>query len=249
MKTKDVSGLERSYSRNFLIGLSCSLFFVWMAFEWTTSPPGPYAWDEDPLAFSEEIEVVRTAQPRRQSAPPPQAVRVSSRIEPISEPFYMTEPSLVDTAIHRDPAEPVWKEPGPGVNLPPPPKPVITEKEAPLIIAEIMPRFPGCEDKAMSREERKACSDQAMLAFIYQYLEYPQVALQNGIEGTVVVRFVVEKDGSITDAQVVREIGGGCGKAVLKVVETMPLWIPGSQQGRKVRVQFNLPVRFQSSSF
>ena len=65
----------------------------------------------------------------------------------------------------------------------------------------------------------------------------------------VVVRFVVEKDGSITDAQVVRDIGAGCGDEAMRVVSMMngmgEKWTPGKQRGRPVRVQFNLPVKFQ----
>lgn len=252
MKTLHVSGLERHYRRNFLIGLAASLFLVWMAFEWTTEgPPAYFLEGEDLMQLSDEIEVVRTAYPRSQALPPPRVVSLSSSvIEPLAEPFYGFEPTfLTDTSSFFDPAEPVYGTSGPAPVMPPPPKPVVQEVEAPLIIAEIMPRFPGCEDRAMSKDERKACSDQALLDFIYARLEYPAVALENGITGKVIVRFVVEKDGSITNMQVVRDIGGGCGQAVLEVVEMMPKWIPGSQQGRKVRVLFNLPVRFQAKSF
>lgn len=252
MKTLHVSGLERHYRRNFLLGLAASLFLVWMAFEWTTEgPPAYFLEGEDLMQLSDEIEVVRTAYPRSQALPPPRVVSLSSSvIEPLAEPFYGFEPTfLTDTSSFFDPAEPVYGTSGPAPVMPPPPKPVVQEVEAPLIIAEIMPRFPGCEDRAMSKDERKACSDQALLDFIYARLEYPAVALENGITGKVIVRFVVEKDGSITNMQVVRDIGGGCGQAVLEVVEMMPKWIPGSQQGRKVRVLFNLPVRFQAKSF
>lgn len=252
MKTIHVSGLERNYRRNFLIGLAASLFLVWIAFEWTTEGPPAYDGEEEYLLqVSEEIEVVRTAHPRSQALPPPRVVSVSSSvIDPLAEPFYGYEPAfLTDTSSFFDPGEPAYGTTGPAPAMPPPPKPVVQEVEAPLIIAEIMPRFPGCEDRAMSKEERKACADQALLDFIYARLEYPAVALENGITGTVIVRFVVEKDGSVTNMQVLRDIGGGCGQAVLKVVEMMPEWIPGSQQGRKVRVQFNLPVRFQAKSF
>lgn len=251
MKTLHVSSLERNYRRNFLTGLAVSLFLVWMAFEWTAEgPPAYYLEGEDLILVSDEIEVVRTAHPRSQMPPPPRVVSVSSSVvEPLAEPYYGFEPALADTAIAIDPGEPVYEAYGKAPAMPPPPKPVVQEVEAPLIIAEIMPRFPGCEDRAMSKDERKTCADQALLDFIYERLEYPAVALENGITGTVIVRFVVEKDGSVTNLEVVRDIGGGCGPAVLEVVEMMPKWIPGSQQGRKVRVQFNLPVRFQAKSF
>ncbi|MBC8173775.1 MAG: energy transducer TonB, partial [Chitinophagales bacterium] len=68
---------------------------------------------------------------------------------------------------------------------------------------------------------------------------------ENGIEGTVYVQFVVEKDGSITDVKVVRGIGGGCNEEAMAKVKAMPKWTPGKQQGKPVRVSFTLPVKFK----
>jgi protein TonB len=77
------------------------------------------------------------------------------------------------------------------------------------------------------------------------HIRYPSLAKDNGIEGTVVVRFIVEKDGSISQPAIIRDIGGGCGAEALRVVKSMPTWLPGKQQGRPVRVQFSLPVQFK----
>ena len=107
-----------------------------------------------------------------------------------------------------------------------------------------MPRFAGCEN-VHKKEERDQCSQQKLLEFIYSNIKYPQLAKETRIEGVVVVQFVVEKDGSITDVKVVRDIGGGCGEEAMRVVKMMPKWIPGKQRGRPVRVLFNLPIRFQ----
>ena len=111
-----------------------------------------------------------------------------------------------------------------------------------------MPRFPGCENLPTT-DEKKACADKKMLEFIYKNIKYPAIARENGIEGMVVVTFVVEKDGKVTDARVVRDIGGQCGQEALRVVSLMNdegiRWTPGKQRGRPVRVQFNLPVRFK----
>ena len=88
-----------------------------------------------------------------------------------------------------------------------------------------------------------------MLEFIYGNIKYPAIARENGVEGMVVVTFVVEKDGTVTDARVVRDIGAQCGQEALRVVNLMNeksvKWVPGKQRGRAVRVQFNLPVRFK----
>jgi len=98
-------------------------------------------------------------------------------------------------------------------------------------VVEVQPQFPGGED--------------SLYNFIYSNLRYPQVAKDNAIEGRVFLTFVVEKDGSITNVKIIRDIGGGCGHEAKRVVEMMPKWIPGKQNGKPVRVQFNMPIRFE----
>lgn len=111
-----------------------------------------------------------------------------------------------------------------------------------------MPRFPGCEELPAT-QEKKQCSDGKLLKFLYQNLNYPALARESCVEGTVVIQFAVETDGSITGAKVVRNIGAQCGEEALRVVNLMNQqglkWVPGRQRGRAVRVQFNLPVRFR----
>ena len=84
-----------------------------------------------------------------------------------------------------------------------------------------------------------------MLDFIYKNLTYPSSARNAEIEGMTVIQFIVEKDGKVSSAKIVREIGGGCGDESLNVVKSMPTWIPGKQQGKVVRVQYTLPVKFK----
>ena len=70
------------------------------------------------------------------------------------------------------------------------------------------------------------------------------MAKESGIQGTVYMSFVVEKDGHITDVKVVRGIGGGCDEEAVRVIKSMPNWKPGKQRGRSVRVQFSMPIKF-----
>lgn len=115
-------------------------------------------------------------------------------------------------------------------------------------IKEEMPRFPGCEKKDLSPEEKRSCAQEQMLQFIYKNLRYPTLARENGIEGMVVVQFVVLDNGEIGYAKVVRDIGGRCGNASLWVVNRMNYicdrWVPGIQRGEAVKVLFTLPVKF-----
>ena len=110
---------------------------------------------------------------------------------------------------------------------PPPPG----EGEEILNLAEQRPSFPGGEA--------------AMLQFLDENLKYPPLAKENGIQGRVIVRFVVEKDGSLSNAEILRDIGAGCGKEALRLVASMPRWQPGKQRGRAVRVWYTLPLNFR----
>lgn len=100
-----------------------------------------------------------------------------------------------------------------------------------FVFVEEFPSYPG--------------GDEALYAFLGKNIQYPDLARETGITGTVVVKFVVEKDGSITRASILREIGGGCGKEALRVVNSMPKWKPGKQSGKPVRTEFTLPVQFE----
>ncbi len=85
----------------------------------------------------------------------------------------------------------------------------------------------------------------AMAQFIQKNLKYPEIALENGIEGTVVVEFVVERDGSITNIKVLKEIGAGCGNEAMRIVKLMPKWNPGKQRDMAVRVKMRAPIKFR----
>lgn len=117
------------------------------------------------------------------------------------------------------------------IELAAPDVPPVTDPDAPLMLVEVMPEFPGGQE--------------AMFAYIGKELKYPEEAIDKGIEGTVIVAFVVERDGSIGDAKVLRGIGGGCSEEALRVVQGMPTWRPGVQGGMVVRTSFNLPIRFK----
>ncbi|MEL7424260.1 MAG: energy transducer TonB [Bacteroidota bacterium] len=117
-------------------------------------------------------------------------------------------------------------------------------------VVEEMPRFPSsCETLDTTIMAKQACANQAMLQYVYQRVIYPQEAINENISGTAVVTFVIEKDGSITQPSIARDLGGGTGLAALGVVLGMQeqgiKWRPGRQNGEIVRVQFNLPVRFR----
>lgn len=116
-------------------------------------------------------------------------------------------------------------------------------------VVEEMPRFPGCENPDSTIEAKQRCSDRRLLEFVNQNIEYPFEAREKGSEGTVVISFVVEKDGSLSQITILRNVEGGCGDEAVRVVNLMNVaglrWVPGKKDGKPVRVQFNLPVKFK----
>ena len=105
------------------------------------------------------------------------------------------------------------------------------EKDTVFQVVEQMPKFPG--------------GDQAMFDYISKNVKYPEQAKESGIQGRVFVSFVVEKDGSVSNVEVARGIGGGCDEEGIRVVKSMPKWTPGQQAGKAVRVYYTLPIFFK----
>lgn len=104
-------------------------------------------------------------------------------------------------------------------------------EEAPIVrFAEKMPEFIGGPD--------------ALYAFLQKNLEYPQSARDNNIEGTVLIEFVVERNGSVSNAKVIVPLFPACDQEAIRVVQMLPKWKPGEQMGKPVRVYFNLPIKF-----
>ncbi len=238
------------YSGTFLgMGLITALLFAIIAFSYTQFEKDIYIPD-GALDLEEEIEVEppRTAEPPPPPPPPPPPVIEEVPEEEIEEEDVVEfqDQSVEEETVVEAPPEVEEKAP------PPPPPPPPPKKEPPAAeifkVVEDMPRFPGCENES-SKEAKKQCSDKEMLKFIYKNIKYPAVARENGVEGTSVVTFVVERDGSITDVKVLRDPGAGTGAEAARVVEMMnnmpQKWIPGKQRGQAVRVQFNLPVKFK----
>jgi protein TonB len=102
--------------------------------------------------------------------------------------------------------------------------------ETVFTVVEESAMFPGGQDE--------------LIKYLAQNIKYPKQARVRGVEGLVSVSFVVEKDGSLTDIKLLRDIGSGCGQEALRVVKEMPKWKPAKLKGEIVRMQFNLPVKF-----
>ena len=112
---------------------------------------------------------------------------------------------------------------------PPAPKPEVSNKV--FDVVEEMPSFPGGQG--------------ALMSFLNSNIKYPVVAQENGVQGRVIVGFVVERDGSITDVKVMRSVDPSLDREAQRVVKAMPRWKPGKQNGSAVRVKYTVPVVFR----
>jgi len=201
------------------IGIIFALVVVFMAFEYRQYDRQIVDLGVLDVDFIEEEDIPITRQETPPPPPPPEPstelIIVDDDVE-IEEEFTIDIEATVFTEVEEFTPIIVEEEE--------------VEEEQIFTIVEDQPSFPG--------------GDAALMRYLQENLKYPTMAREAGIQGTVFVTFVVERDGSITDVRILRGVGGGLDEEAIRVVQSMPAWTPGRQRGQAVRVQFNLPIRF-----
>jgi len=194
---------------------------------------------DDMKKASQEVVVDLTAPPPVDPAEPPPPPPPPP--PPVRETIKFVPPVVVDKPVEEEAPPPQEKleevaagvetQEGTGEEIAPPPE-VVADPDAGKIftVVEEMPQFPGG-------------GEAALLKYLQTNIKYPPMARENGIEGTVYVTFVVDKDGKVKEPKLLRGVTGLDDEA-LRVISKMPDWKPGKQNGRTVAVQYNLPVRF-----
>jgi protein TonB len=227
--------LRKTYPRTVVIAVIITLFGFSVIVTYSKLATKLAGSREVIITYREPPTVIEQGTPPP-VAPPPVGAALSS-IRPLLPPRVVetvTESTLPVAGEVTGTVDTAASGPQGAVTVPATPEapPVIatTEPEPPTILVEVWPAFPGGEEE--------------MMRYLSRNVLYPELARESGIAGTVILEFVVEKDGSITGIKVVRGIGGGCDEAAVRAVKMMPRWTPGTQQGNPVRVQFHLPVRF-----
>lgn len=186
--------------------------------------------------------------------PPPPPPPPPVAIEPVLEPEVEQEAFVDNSVTDDEPVAPVLLPDPPAAPAaappPPPPPPRKLHKDIVdvFVVVEKMPVFSSpCFE--LEGQEQRQCSDRALLTFVQSRIRYPALARENGIQGTVTVSFVVEKDGSISGIEAVRGVPAGCTEEALRAVQAITeegvAFRPGMQGGRPVRVRYNLPVKFR----
>lgn len=204
-----------------LMGFVFVLSLCYMALEWTEKEVTKYEVVDEDFLIEEEVEIQQTTQETPPPPPPPavQEVEVLNVVEDDVE----TESIEINTEDDKE--EVVIAAP---VEAPEEEE----EEEVIFVVVESMPEFPG--------------GQQALFKYLGDNVKYPVIAQENGIQGRVICQFVVNKDGSIVDIEVVRSGGDpSLDKEAVRVIKSMPKWKPGKQRGKPVRVKFTLPVNFK----
>lgn len=224
VKKSPKADLENKRNLFLMLGLVVALGVILAAFEYKTAPKKAdslgqvemQAVEEEIIPITREQEVQPPPPP-----PPPQVVEVLNIVDDdveIEDELFIEESDVTDDMV---------------IDV----APVIsTQKEEEeedtqvFFIVEDMPEFPGGE--------------LALRQFIANAIKYPVIAQENGIQGRVYVTFVVNTDGSITDARIARGVDPSLDKEALRVVNTLPKWKPGKQRGKPVRVSYTVPINF-----
>lgn len=225
LKKSPRANIETQKVTALLMGAVLALAFMFVAFEWSSKTT---KLDESTLVqdvvAEEEIEITR-----RDPAPPPPPPPPQPEAPEIIQVVEEKVETRIDINMDDDQSRAQIQTYTP----PPPPKPKEEEPEEEeiFVVVENQPEFPGGQT--------------AMMKFLNDNIKYPVIAQENGIQGRVICNFVVERDGGITDVQVVRGVDPSLDKEAVRVIQSMPKWKPGSQRGKPVRVRFTLPVVFR----
>ena len=222
LKKSQKASLEDKKVVYVLMGFVFVLSLCYVALEWTEKEVTKYEVADMEFTFEEEVEIQQTTQETTPPPPPPpvQEVEVLNVVEDDVE----TESIEINTEDDKDvevviaaPVEdPVEEE----------------EEEVVFVVVETMPEFPG--------------GQQALFKYLSENVKYPVIAQENGIQGRVICQFVVNKDGSIVEVEVVRSGGdASLDKEAVRVIKSMPKWKPGKQRGKAVRVKYTVPVNFR----
>ena len=223
LKKNPKADLEKRRGLYLEIGLVVILFACLVAFNIkSTDAEETTVFQREAVDEPEEL-IINTPPEELPPPPPPEAPEVTTVLEIVSDDKVIENELVVNAEVDENTQ-----------NIEIAPVQIEEEEEVEettiFTVVENDPEFPG--------------GMEALYKYLAQNIKYPQLARDNNITGKVYVTFVVERDGSIANPKVLRDIGGGCGAEAIRVIKSMPKWTPGKQRGKAVRVQFNLPVNF-----
>lgn len=227
VKKSPKADLEGGIGMSILMGMVVGLAVLFVGFEWGTRDVQVVTADQGvaDIIAEEEIEITRpenTPPP----PPPPPAPAVTEVLNVVEDDVELEQQEIISS---EDDASAAQQETFVA--------PVVEEEEEEesaqqiFTVVEKQPEFPG--------------GTAELFKYLSKAIKYPVIAQENGIQGRVVCSFVVNRDGSIVDIQVMRGVDPSLDKEAIRVISEMPKWKPGEQRGKPVRVRFILPVQFR----
>ena len=225
IKKTPKADLENKKSTWLLVGYVIVLAFMFIAFEWTKRDIKiDTSQAITDLVFEEEIIPI-TEQPEQAAPPPPPAA------PPIAETLTIVE----DDADVEETTIATSEETNQAVEIKYVPVAVEEEEPEEQTIFEVVEQMPEFPNGGMA----------GLMQYLSKNIKYPTIAQDNGTQGRVTVQFVVNRDGSIVDAKVLRGVDPYLDKEAIRVISSMPKWKPGMQRGKAVRVKYTVPVMFR----
>lgn len=225
IKKTPKADLENKKSTWLLVGYVIVLAFMLIAFEWTKRDIKiDTSQAITDLVFEEEIIPI-TEQPEQAAPPPPPAA------PPIAETLTIVE----DDADVEETTIATSEETNQAVEIKYVPVAVEEEEPEEQTIFEVVEQMPEFPNGGMA----------GLMQYLSKNIKYPTIAQENGTQGRVTVQFVVNRDGSIVDAKVLRGVDPYLDKEAIRVISSMPKWKPGMQRGKAVRVKYTVPVMFR----
>ncbi len=227
IKKSPKADLERGKTLSVLMGFVVGLAVLFVGFEWSTRDVMVVQESEGvaDIIAEEEVEITRPENTPPPPPPPPAPV-VTEVLNVVEDDVELEQQDILSSEDNQQEAQTAVYTP-----------PAVVEEEEEeaaqqiFTVVEEMPEFPGGQGE--------------LLKYLGHSIKYPVIAQENGIQGRVVCAFVINRDGSIVDAEVLRGVDPSLDKEALRVINSMPKWKPGKQRGKPVRVKYTVPVVFR----
>ena len=216
--------LEKGKGTSLMIGFVIALAVMFVCLEWTQKEIK----DNSDIYAAHEISITEEMAPitmpeKKTVPPPPAAIKKAEIIEIIDDDAELEEDILVSQEDNSE-----WVDINTVVAVEPEPE---IEDDTPFQVVEDQPEFPG--------------GTAALMEYLRKNIKYPSICRENNIQGKVIVTFIVNKDGSIVEPEVIKAVNPSLDKEALRVISGMPNWKPGMQRGKAVRVRYSVPVNFR----
>ena len=232
---------KRNSSLYFLVGLTAVLMLTYVSIELKSEDPRVEV-EKLEIAdnmMGEEEEVILTMPPVQKLPPPPppapEVIQIVDNKQVIEDKKIETTEVDENKAVVVNTASSYGEEGGTAEEI---------DEEVPFAVIEDVPVFPGCE--GVAKNKRLDCFMEQMAKHIKKNQQYPERAMEDGIQGRVSVLFVIDKDGGISNVQVRGPKGGELlEKEAKRVIEKLPKFKPGMQRGKPVKVKYSQPITFK----